>query len=165
MAAAREPGRAGAVSDRRICGRSRVAVCGSRSGLAGDAPPAPAPYEDPLAGIAEQAFGAEIECLQERVSVLLDGAPLRWGASAVMTLVDEAYTRPLHRLWARGWAAAFNQLKLDGRLGLDARVSHLTSAQRALVVATARDRYSRLNERMGAMRDALLGRCGHYACD
>ncbi|MCC8469109.1 type 2 lantipeptide synthetase LanM [Xanthomonas phaseoli] len=123
----------------------------------GDAPPVPAPYDDPLAGIAEQAFGAEIECLQERVSVLLDGAPLRWGAGAVMTLVDGAYTRPLQRLWARGWAAAFNQLKLDGRLGLDARVSHLTSAQRALVVATARDRYSRLSERMGAMRDALLG--------
>ncbi|MBV6742393.1 hypothetical protein [Xanthomonas vasicola] len=131
----------------------------------GDAPPAPASYEDPLAGIAEQAFGAEIECLQERVSVLLDGAPLRWGAGAVMTLVDEVHTRPLHRLWARGWAAAFNHLKLDGRLGLDARVSHLTSAQRALVVATARVAIHGSANAWARCATRCWWRCGHYACD
>lgn len=121
-----------------------------------EVPPVHATYVGLLAGIAQSAFGAEVDRLQQSLCVLLEGTPLRWGAGAVAALVDEAYFQRACRLWARAWAATFNQLKLDGGLGPGIRAADLTRAQRESVVAAARDRYPRLCERTSELRDALL---------
>lgn len=116
----------------------------------------PVACEGPLAGCIDATFKCDIERLRACLSTLLTVPPLRWGTGAVEALVDEAYGSPLRQLWARAFAAAFNQLKLDGHVPLDVRAEHLTAEQCTLVSRAAHERCPRLAERSHALREALL---------